>query len=760
MRKAVSLILALVMVTLMIPLAAFVMSAENGDTGADNKLQYPVELDETRYSPVYSIDFTKINNREELDEAGWVLMKNTSTIQPDIDLNGTNEVKALEYSEEGLYYKTSSTVNFTCGAVAFNSTDNYVIDYTLAYADTVRIFQMHFKVTNLAEYKTAGEVSSNGDRWMFRGDKSSMKWDNSTFRADATYSGTSLGDNLKGVDADAYTAVEVNHEDVRIRIFVTGGESKYAVMNVGEKEFYILDAPNEVVDGSYFSFSACDNYANGANRRVLMKDFSIYTYETPDPIAPTEIKYELKDAKNGHADGKVTVKLAENHNTKKLAFYWGDANGKLAGYDAWIGTALVSSADTREVIYNMPHGLIIPPEATKLMVYPHGMRGETDVPLTFPLPNGSNYVMPNGEPVSEFWVMSDTHWGRNELCEAQTMTALNYIAEHTPNADGIFVVGDVINGGDLLNGGGTEKAQYEGFYEAWHSISNLPAIYPATGNHEYFGWYQGGQCDEQGYINAFVDNLRDYYEHIGIDEDWNKPYYDVTVGGSYFIVLGVTSVVDSNGGYLGDEQIEWLDAKLAAASSDKPVFIMLHQPIAGTVAENINTGEDQMDIRDSGKVKTVLNKYPNAVVFNGHTHYSFLDENYKNMAGGGDKYVAFNDSSIRDNLSGYYVLVYNDRTIVRGIDFETGEWMASAQFVVNEREVADKGGDTTPPANSGTSSTTAPEATDAPDITDETTAEPKEEKKGCGSSLSGIGVALTALVGVATVTVKKRREDK
>ncbi len=308
MKRALSLILALVMVTLMIPFAAFVTSAEDGDTdtGTDNTPQYAVELDKTKYSPVYSIDFTKIDNREELDEAGWVLMKDTSTIQSDVD--GSH--KALEYSDDGLYYKTSQTVNFTCGAVAFNSTDNYVIDYTFAYANTVRIFQMHFKVTDLTKYKTAGEVSGNGDRWCFRGDKSNMQWDNSTFRADATYGGDSLGNNLKGVDADAHTAVEVNHEDVRIRIFVTGGESKYAVMNVGEKEFYILDAPNEVVDGSYFSFSACDNYANGASRRVLMKDFSIYKYGNNEPAAAEKACVEV-DGVSRYVAGDTDVKVSD-----------------------------------------------------------------------------------------------------------------------------------------------------------------------------------------------------------------------------------------------------------------------------------------------------------------------------------------------------------------------------------------------------------------------------------------------------------------
>ena len=738
-KKILSLILTLVMVVLMIPFSAFA-----GGAAATQAAESPVELDDTAYNTLYSIDFRKITNISDLSAAGWVLTA---------DQGVTANANTFKYSANGLSYATQKNVNFTCGAVPFNTTDNFVVDYTFQIADSPRVVYMHFNATDTNVYAGTG---SNSERWIFRGTDGVMAWDSSKFY-DVTYtnclSSGSTG-NLKEVSEAAATAVLTDKVDLRIRIFVIRGESKYAVIdvpNVGQ--YYVLDAANKVVDGSYFSFTSCDNYTDA--RRLLLKDFSIHTYSTREPVVPTDVKYELHDADSGYAEGKVTVKLAEEHNTEKLAFYWGDSEGKLKGYDSFIGSVSVTTG-TREATYKIDRGLIIPSGATKLLVYPHGKSGEGAICAETDLPSGSNYLLPSESPLTEFYVISDTHWGRNATCEAQTQTALEYIAQNNPEASGIFIVGDMINGGDLKNGGGTEKAQYESFYNAWSSISNLPDIYPVAGNHEFFGWYKDGSCDNQGYMDAFVENITDYYEHIELEDGWNKPYYDVTVDGFNFIILGGTKAVSSEGWYLGDEQCKWLEEKLENIPSDQPVFIMLHTPLEGSVAVNVNTGKDSADdTKDGAKVKAILDKYPNAVVFHGHTHFSFLNDNYKHMSGGGDKYVAFNDSSIRDNVSGYLVSVYKDRTLVRGIDFEAGEWIASAQFVVNERIVEDfEDVDTiVTTAATTTYTTTAPTSSESNNSGASTS-------KGCKASSVGVGVVFASLAATAIVSSKRRSLKK
>jgi hypothetical protein len=66
------------------------------------------------------------------------------------------------------------------------------------------------------------------------------------------------------------------------------------------------------------------------------------------------------------------------------------------------------------------------------------------------------------------------------------------------------------------------------------------------------------------------------------------------------------------------------------------------------------------------------------------------------MYGGGKNAAMFNTGSVGDlwtpstdtsfeGSQGLYVQVYGDKVLVRGRDFVTGQWVASAQFVVNER---------------------------------------------------------------------------
>lgn len=398
---------------------------------------------------------------------------------------------------------------------------------------------------------------------------------------------------------------------------------------------------------------------------------------------PTSVNYALDDASSGLADGKVTIDLPEYHNAEKLNFYWGDANGKLAGYNS-IGSAAVASKETRQVVYDMIPSTMIPPTATKLLVYPYdSWNGESTDCTAFDLTTGSSYVMPEEAALSEFYVISDTHYGRSDAYDAQVKTALDYIAANKKNASGLFIVGDAIQG--AVNDSSVAVTQYADFAALCESIDGLPNIYPAVGNHEFFGWYSSK--DHQGAIDAFVDNIKTNYSHIELEEgETAKPYYDVELNGYQFIVLGATSQINATEGYLGDEQLTWLEAKLAAASDNSPVFIMCHRSITNSVAQKVSDGSDEWaDILDGEKLRVILNKYPNVVMFNGHTHYSLTGRTVKHMIGGGDEYVTFNTASVKDNLQGYYVSVYSDRVLVRGIDFETGEWISAAQFVVEER---------------------------------------------------------------------------
>ncbi|MBO5415810.1 MAG: hypothetical protein J6A83_04195 [Clostridia bacterium] len=232
-----------------------------------------VEYDEDEYaSPLYSVNFGEIADADALDTAGWKLTANSGT---------TAGANTFSYSADGLLYHPQKNVNFICGGFSFNATDNFVIDYTFKMAPSPRTVHMHFNTTDPSAFTGS---TSNSDRWLFRGNDGEMAWDASSFR-NSTYTSESKGDNLKSVDSEAATAVMTDKVDVRIRIFVIAGESQYAVMDIdGAGRYYIKDnVANAVADGSYFAFSSGDGQTVGT-RGLLLKNFSIYKYDTPDAV--------------------------------------------------------------------------------------------------------------------------------------------------------------------------------------------------------------------------------------------------------------------------------------------------------------------------------------------------------------------------------------------------------------------------------------------------------------------------------------------
>ena len=83
-------------------------------------------------------------------------------------------------------------------------------------------------------------------------------------------------------------------------------------------------------------------------------------------------------------------------------------------------------------------------------------------------------------------------------------------------------------------------------------------------------------------------------------------------------------------------------------------------------------------------------------MFNGHTHWTLNSENCM-YVDEESLITIFNTASVGylwqsyykptgehlDGSEGYYVRVYEDKIAVLGRNFVTGEWISSAQFVVN-----------------------------------------------------------------------------
>ena len=673
MKKMTSLILAIVMIALMIPVSAMVTGAVGEDT---NDYSVYSESGEN----LYTVDFKNIKSNDDLASAGWLSIAGA---------NGPTD--NIAYVDGGVRYGFSHLHNFMLSSVKFSKDKSYIVEYDFKWDSTAHIVQMHFGHSDTTTFNDPNNrsISMSDSVVMFRGNTDGTQrygFDNCTYYADADFTNPIIYSDSNGLSVqncpfpEDIAAADAG-KTVTMRMIIATGTIKWVEMVIDGGTIYYLkpNSARTVSDGNMFGFT--HSGSSNSTRGIILESFKVDLIDAPQAAVPTGVVYQRDDVANGMADGTVIINLSADHNAERINLYWGDDSGKLADH-SMIGSIEVSAADT-EIIYNMSSGTIIPPGATKLMAYScDEWSGENP---QFSETAVSAYQLPLEGPLLGFHAVSDTHYGRNTSWEERIVAMLNDVASNGAYSEGLFVVGDAIQGSNtaenVASDGAVEKEQYAGFAALCNSVSGIPNVYPAMGNHEFFAWYPSASVKgEQGAIDAFVNNINANYSYIGLEDGWNKPYYDVEINGYQFIILGGTEQTNATECKLDQEQLDWLDGKLAAADENEPVFIMLHYPIAYTVAYEEATGNDISDLLDGEDLRAVLDKYSNVVMFNGHTHYAFENTAVKHIFRGDGGNVTFNTSSVGEHAEGYYVEVYNDRIIVRGRNFYTGEWISSAQF--------------------------------------------------------------------------------
>jgi hypothetical protein len=415
-----------------------------------------------------------------------------------------------------------------------------------------------------------------------------------------------------------------------------------------------------------------------ARKKHILKfiDIEIVEKKMEPAKAPTDVTYNITNPTSGMADGKVTVTLPADHNAAGVQAFWGTADGKLEDYTG-LAVHKVSKTAT-EVKFNMVKNTFIPPNATHLLVYSVNGVGElSEDYVSVELPAGCGYQFPEGKPLLEFQAVSDIHIS-TAIREAHYRAMLKDIAENSPDSVGIFVAGDNVDSGP-------NDSWWKKLWELYDKVDGLPHMYLAIGNHEFSGY--------QSYEPA----LNQFLKYLRVTDDMEKPedvpYYDTWINDYHFIVLGNTVYEPGVRATIGQEQYEWLEEKLGEAEDDRPIFLFMHQGMKNTVSGTAES-ERWWGINDDAKLRQLLKEYPNVFFFTGHTHSDMNSAN--SMYGGGKNAVMFNTGSVGDlwtpstdtsfeGSQGLYVQVYGDKVLVRGRDFVTGQWVASAQFVVNDR---------------------------------------------------------------------------
>ena len=412
-------------------------------------------------------------------------------------------------------------------------------------------------------------------------------------------------------------------------------------------------------------------------QHILMSiDIEIVKKELPPPEAPTAATYDITDPTSGMADGKVSVTLPADHGAAGVQAFWGTASGKLEDYT---GLAVHKiSATATKANFSMVKNTFIPPKATHLLVYTVNAVGNlSEEYVSVELPKGCNYSFPTGKPLIEFQALSDIHIS-TEIREEHYKAMLEDVATNSPKSAGIFVAGDAVDSGP-------QDAWWEKLWELYDDVGGVPHMYLAIGNHEFSGY------------SSYEPAVQQFLKYLRLPDEIEKPdgvpYYDTWVNDYHFIILGNTVYEPGVRATIGTEQYDWLEEKLGEAKDDRPIFLFMHQGMKNTVSGTAES-EQWWGINDDARLRELLREYPNVFLFTGHTHSTMDAPN--SMHGGGKNAALFNTGSVGDlwdpatgesivGSQGLYVQVYGDKVLVRGRDFTTGQWVASAQFVVNER---------------------------------------------------------------------------
>ncbi|RED51110.1 metallophosphoesterase family protein [Cohnella lupini] len=269
-------------------------------------------------------------------------------------------------------------------------------------------------------------------------------------------------------------------------------------------------------------------------------------------------------------------------------------------------------------------------------------------------------------PLLSFQVITDTHIRSDpeHPYNRGLDRALKDIAENSPDSRGIMHAGDVADHGF--------PGEYEEFRRIWNENKEvLPELFLTMGNHDV------GLGEWQSRLSRFLNAT-----------EMSGAYHDHWIDGYHFVFLGTEEGLELYCS-LSDAQLQWLDAKLGEGdSSGKPTFVFLHQPLLNTVSGSLEA-QKWSGVTQDAELKAILSKHRSrAILFTGHTHWE-LEAAHHYFDGGESLPPMFNCASVaylwtdedegKEGSQGYYVEVYADRVVVRGRDFQRGQWIEAAR---------------------------------------------------------------------------------
>lgn len=219
--------------------------------------------------------------------------------------------------------------------------------------------------------------------------------------------------------------------------------------------------------------------------------------------------------------------------------------------------------------------------------------------ITLSIPSFAKDILLNAKKSTKIGIITDLHYDLMPDADLRLSSFLNEMKKSRPDA--------LLQMGDYAMPSTENRQIYQRFNDA-HSL-----CLHALGNHDTDNGYK-------------VDKVLECWGR-------SQPYYAQDVNGIEFIVLngnekGSPSHKGGYASYIGNEQMEWLKARLEKAM--KPVVVVCHQPLAGEMA--VDNADAIQRLLSGNKEKVLL-------AINGHTHINC------HLTIGGINYLHINSAS-------------------------------------------------------------------------------------------------------------------
>lgn len=251
--------------------------------------------------------------------------------------------------------------------------------------------------------------------------------------------------------------------------------------------------------------------------------------------------------------------------------------------------------------------------------------------------------------VVKIGVFSDTHNHADGI--ASVLNNIYELSDNGKDLDGVVMDGDII----YIDSGETPSANHYATLLANEKYQEMKAagkLVYSMGNHEF-------PLNSQDDATLSAQAIAMFEEQTGFDQN-----SDIVLGGYHFITAGPSNYSNVMHDY-EEYMMERIDAALEE-DPEKPVFLIVHQPIAGTVRDAETPNENKY----SYAFKEYLDNQPRVIVMTGHTHQAETDPRSIRQEIGGCTYVQTGHITGGSNHSDGYATVKHSKKVSQAIMLE------------------------------------------------------------------------------------------